>query len=250
MRKAAKSGGRGGGPRGTVLANIAAMSYRTALLVPYALAVVACGEPVLTGESRPRVDCRTGTYLCPTKVYTGRSAGRTFKTIFWTSLAQPIWSLEDPSLGAIYPITPPTDAEPPAVSWAMVVTFMPGVTSVRAADGPDVMTANLVVQPYDDAAALDAGQARFYVPADPGGARTACADCHNGVSTGLDFGNDLTARQDLERFTDEEILAAIETGAFPDGRVLQGVDHRWDLTAAERAGIAPFLRSITPKAED
>jgi len=182
----------------------------------------------------------TGTFLCPTTAYTGYDPGHTYKTPFSTSLKNVTWSLDDPTIGEIYEVSAPESYRDFGASWAMVETFKAGTTTVHARSGNQDLTATLTVTAYDTQV-VEAGRNRYYTPANPGGKRIACSDCHTAVN-GADH-----SPLEMEVFTDDEILSAIVTGAYPDGYVLKNVDHKWDLTDAERAGIVPYLRSLAPK---
>jgi hypothetical protein len=205
------------------------------------LGLAACGDDG-SGKlyDHGPVHACTGTFLCPTMAYTGFDGQRDFKTPFSTSLTNVTWSLEDPSMGEIYEVNAPQSYKDFGQSWAMVKTFKPGTTKVFAESGGQKLEATLVVTAYT-ASVVNAGSDRYYTPANPGGAREACVTCH-GNAQGADH-----SPLEMEVFTDDEILAAIVDGAYPDGYVLMNVDHKWALTDAERAGIVPYLRSLAPK---
>jgi hypothetical protein len=70
---------------------------------------------------------------------------------------------------------------------------------------------------------------------------TKCAGCHE-LSNGVDHSPTW-----LAFYADADVLAAVTTGKYADGRVLKGVNHKWELTDAEKTGILAYLRSIPPK---
>jgi hypothetical protein len=183
----------------------------------------------------------TGTFLCPTTAYTGYDPGHTYKTPFSTSLKDVTWSLDDPTIGEIYTVDAPLSYKDFGSSWAMVKTFKSGTTTVHAKSGSQDLTATLIVSEYDTAI-VEAGRNRYYTPDNPGGQRIACSDCHTAVN-GADH-----SPLEMEVFTDDDILSAVINGKYAsDGYVLKNVDHRWNLTDAEKAGIVPYLRSLQPK---
>ena len=47
-------------------------------------------------------------------------------------------------------------------------------------------------------------------------------------------------------YSDIEILNVIRTGAYYDGEML-AIEHSWNLTEQEAAGIVPYLRSLPPR---
>nr|MBA3819996.1 hypothetical protein [Deltaproteobacteria bacterium] len=82
--------------------------------------------------------------------------------------------------------------------------------------------------------------ARYHAPTDAGPERLACASCH-AIEGGADHSPLVAAL-----FTDAELTSVIMTGLFPAGMVLD-IEHTWALTESERAGVAPYLRSLAPR---
>ena len=124
-------------------------------------------------------------------------------------------------------------------SWGLVDVLGAGTTMVTATSGSQSATAMLVVTQYTQEQ-VAVGRKRYYEPDNPGGARQACNDCHGSVQ-GADH-----SPLEMAYFPDDQVLKAIVDGKYDDGYVLQGVDHRWNLTDEEAQGIVPFLRSLAP----
>lgn len=70
--------------------------------------------------------------------------------------------------------------------------------------------------------------------------RAACASCH-GLTNGVD-----PSPGSLSSHTDD-IISAITTGKYQSGRALRGADHAMNLTDAEKLGIVPYLRALSPR---
>ena len=123
----------------------------------------------------------------------------------------------------------------------MVTSKKAGTTKVTAVSGDQKVSATIVVAQYD-AAKVAEGSKRYNNPDNAAEAqRDACVGCH-GLANGADH-----SPLQMAYFADDEILSAITTGAYPDGYELRGVNHAWNVTDAEKAGIVPYLRSLAPR---
>jgi hypothetical protein len=196
-------------------------------------------------------------------VYLGYDGAATFEgaaALFFgpslDALPDVTWEAGDEALLAIETI-PPTEAFPIAV--ALVGSKAAGSTTLTAvmdigtapsadevgdgcqASGTTVRCTYAVEIASYTAAQLQAGEARYRMPANAEGdaTRQACAACHENESS-------MAPRHDplwLSSFSDSNILPAIKAGVAGDGYELQ-VEHSWNLTPEEEAGIVPFLRSL------
>lgn len=186
-------------------------------------------------------------YVFPFVAYTGYDGTNTYKVPFSTNLTENVtWEVADPTIASIVSVPAPEIYAEFGESWAMITTLKAGTTTVTAVSGATRVDAELIVAEYDPAV-VAAGEVRYTAPANPEGAqRTACASCH-AQANGVDH-----SPLELAFFQDADILSAITTGMYPateeyDGYVLQGVNHMWNLDAAEQAGIVPYLRALAPR---
>ena len=123
---------------------------------------------------------------------------------------------------------------------------------------------------YNDGVAMTMGMG---APPD-GGYRYACTDCHaaHGSDSGAGAGfNDVAhTPEQTGGYTDEQLLAIVQTGTVPGydneggtARADAGYFdpsivpyrawhqfHQWGLTTAEQKGIVVYLRSLTPTAQN
>jgi len=180
-------------------------------------------------------------YLFPSEAHSGFDGTHTFLVPFSTNLTDVTWSVADPDIASVAPAAAPEEYAEFGETWALVTTKKAGTTKIIAAAGGKQVEATLTVAPYDGAQ-VTAGEMRYVNPDDASGAqRNACASCH-ALANGVDH-----SPLALAFYDDESILAAITTGTYPDGYVLRGVNHMWNLTDAERPGIVPYLRSLQPR---
>src|SRR5690606_21379652 len=88
------------------------------------------------------------------------------------------------------------------------------------------------------------GQSRYNQGAADDATRVACASCH-GLANGVDHSPLFSSF-----WTDQQLIEMVETGRieFGDGEAYEarGVNHVFNLTEEERAGVAAYLRSLTP----
>jgi hypothetical protein len=199
----------------------------------------ATDRPPDHGPLRPPAG--SGPYVYPDIAYTGCDGVSSMLVPLATNLQGVVtWTVSDINLASVAPASAPQTYAEFGENWALVETFKAGTVTVTATDASgQSVTSTIVISKYEPAV-VQAGRQRYYEPTNPGGARKACNTCHGGIQ-GTDH-----SPLELEFFQDDEILHAITEGAYPSGYVLQTVDHRWNLTAEEAAGIVPFLRSLHP----
>jgi len=185
-------------------------------------------------------------FVYPTTAYTGFDGTNTYKVPVGTNLTNVTWTIDDPTFADIAAVAAPTGTEFSRFggTWAMVTTRKAGTTKITATGGGKTVTAALVVTTYTTAN-LAVGDTRYNTPADATAAqRASCASCHK-LANGADHSPLV-----LEWYKDDEILSAVTTGVYPaaaGGYVLQGVNHAWNLTDAEKLGIVPYLRALPPR---
>lgn len=180
-------------------------------------------------------------YVFPDTANTGFDGTNTFKVPISTNLANATWEVEDPSIVDVAVAQAPPEYAEFGESWALVTTKKAGTTKVSAVSGAKRVSATIVVTAYQ-AADVAAGSKRYNNPDDATAAqRSACVGCH-GLANGVDH-----SPLQMAYYADDEILSAITTGMYPDGYTLRGVNHAWNVTDAEKAGIVPYLRSLAPR---
>ena len=212
--------------------------------------LVACGSPgggAEPGDDDPGTDeplpvpDPSEDYVFPDTVHSGFDGTSTFKVPLSTNLTEAVtWEVEDPSILDVTTVGAPPEYADFGETWAMVTTKKAGSTKVTAVSGTRKASATVVVEAYDSTA-VAAGAARYTTDDPAGGQRVACISCH-GLANGVDH-----SPLQMAYYADDEILSAITTGMYPDGYTLRGVNHAWDVTDAERAGIVPYLRSLVPR---
>ena len=178
-------------------------------------------------------------YVFPATLYTGYDGQRSFKAPLATDMKDAVWEVEDPTILQVMSTNAPANYENFGEDWVLIETYKAGTTKVFATAGGTRAEATVIVSNYDrDIVTI--GQNRYY-DMNGIGDRLACAACHN-QPQGADH-----SPLEMEFFEDADILLAITDGMYPDGYVLKGVDHRWNLTAEEAQGIVPYLRALAPK---
>jgi hypothetical protein len=233
--------------------SIATSLFATSL---FAIAATACGGSGSPSGSGP--DAGTGgstdgggeippppsdeDYIYPDTAHTGFDGMHTFKVPVSTNLTGTVsWQIADPSIGDITPVATPPEYVDFGETWALVTTKKAGTTTVTATSGGKSVTGMLVVSAYA-AADVSTGEKRYNMPDNPTGTqRNACVSCH-GLANGVDH-----SPVAMAYYADDEIISVVTTGMFPDGYVLQGVNHAWNFTDAEKQGIVPYLRALPPK---
>jgi hypothetical protein len=69
-------------------------------------------------------------------------------------------------------------------------------------------------------------------------ARHACQSCHEAVDI---------SPSGVAEHSDAELIAATVDGVNPEGGPVDSPDHRYALSAAERRGLAAYLRALPPR---
>ncbi len=180
-------------------------------------------------------------YVFPPIAHSGYDGNSTFTMPLATNLTDVTWEVEDPTIAVIAPTFASEELSVYGKTWGMVTTLKPGTTKVFAISGTRRAEATIVVSAYQPAD-VAAGRKRYYEPDNASGpGRTACVDCHGQIQTGADH-----SPLEIEFFSDADVITAIVDGQYPDGYVLQNVNHVWNLTEAERVGIVPYLRTLSP----
>ncbi len=182
-------------------------------------------------------------YVFPPLANSGFDGTNVFKVPLATNLTGAVtWEIEDPTILDQAPAPVPPQYADYGETWVMLITKKAGTTKVFAVLGDKRIEATVVVTAYDPAQ-VAAGAMRYAAPADATGAgRTACASCHQAAG-GADH-----SPVEIAFFPDSDILTAITTGMYPDGYVLlEGTNHAWNVTDAEKVGIVPYLRSLPPR---
>lgn len=199
-----------------------------------------------TGDAgREELDAAPEHHLMPEVAHTGFDGSNTYEVPVYTTLEEAVFALDDDAIATIEPVELPPDLEEVlgafGKSWAMITTRQAGTTSFSATAGDIRLEATLEVLAYDpDDVAV--GAQRYNDPANPNATtRIACQDCHGGPD-GVDHTPLATSY-----FTDADLLQIIADGLYPEGGEVNGGNHHWDLTAAEAAGIVPYLRSLHPR---
>lgn len=187
----------------------------------------------------------------PAAVYTGFDGVHTFQVPMSAAGGGLTWSIHDATIAKLEPDPASFDrafdrALDPAHGGAdergavVVTALAPGTTEVTVAAGRATATRTLVVQRYT-AASYAIGERRYNTLGDAGERRAACASCH-GLTNGVD-----QSPASLSLHTDDDLLSAITTGRYQSGRALRGADHAMNLTDAEKQGIVPYLRALSPR---
>jgi hypothetical protein len=169
------------------------------------------------------------------------------------------WESDDESIVTVEAVDPPPDAPSARGTWAMLTTHGAGTTTVTATLDEYTVTAEIIIAAYTPEQ-VDTGDTRYHDEAGTGD-RVACASCHEAPG-GADHSPTQMAFHD-----DDAILLAATDGHYPDlcvtdagdectcdtegcdtepGYVL-GLEHTWEFTVDEAAGIVPYLRSLPPR---
>jgi hypothetical protein len=228
-------------------------AWRRSSLILLGLTLLGCGSDS-GGGSAAGADAGPGgdeplppppkgdDYLFPETAHTGFDGSHEFKVPLSTGFTGTVtWDVADPSIVDVAPAMAPPEYADYGESWALATSKKAGTTQVTAISGDKRVSATIVVTAYD-ATDVAAGETRYNMPENPTGEqRNACVSCH-GLANGVDH-----SPLQMSFYADDEILAAITTGMYPDGYVLTGVNHAWNVSAAEKQGIVPYLRSLPPK---
>ena len=183
--------------------------------------------------------------LMPRVAHTGFDGTNSYQVPVYTTLEDATFAIEDDAVASIEPVELSPELEDVlgtfGKSWAMITTRAAGTATFSATAGDVHLEATLEVLAYD-AADVAVGRGRYNDPASPNDTdRIACKDCHGGPD-GVDHTALATSYLD-----DAEMLAIITEASYPDGGQVNGGNHTWQLTAAEAAGIVPYLRSLEPR---
>lgn len=116
-----------------------------------------------------------------------------------------------------------------------------GSTVIKLKLGTQESSTTLQISAYTPAQ-IAAGKARYNTAVAGATPSPACKSCHNGSGNAPDHSPLLFAA-----FSDAGLLQTIETGVNGDDGYTTSITHKWTFnSAAEKASIVPFLRSIDP----
>ena len=244
------------------------MSLMRPLLAVLFSTAAACGSDGGGGggssypDAGPELNDPESARLFPLEIHTGYDGSAEFRVPVYTDLSKHVfgeaqWSTGDSSIVQVEPVDEPSQYPSRGV-WAMLTTKGPGQTTVTATIGDYLVGSTVTVASYTPAQ-VAAGQARYN--GNGTGDRVSCASCHQQAG-GVDHSPTEMAHHD-----DDALLTVITEGHYPDlcvtdegdectcgtsgcetepGYVLS-VEHQWNLTEDEAAGIVPYLRSLAPR---
>ncbi len=199
----------------------------------------------------------------PPLIHTGYDGTDNFLVPVSTDLSNQVegqvsWASDDPSVATVESVETPAGYPATRGVWAMITSAGSGQTTVSATIGAYTVSAEVLVAAYDSAQ-VSAGDTRYHT--DEADDRRACASCHEAAG-----GADHTPTE-MAFHDDAALLVVITEGHYPDecltdegdpcscgsggcevvpGYVLS-IDHTWNLTETEAAGIVPYLRSLAPR---
>jgi hypothetical protein len=199
----------------------------------------------------------------PPTVHSGSDGVHEFRVPVSTDLSNQVegavsWATGDSSVATAESVATPDGVPPSRGVWAMITTTGDGQTSVTATIGRYSVSGEVLVAAYTSEQ-VAAGDTRYHT--DGTDDRQACASCHQ-AEGGVDHTPTEMAFHD-----DAALLTVITQGHYPDqcltdegdpctcdtagctlvpGYVLS-IDHTWNLTETEAAGIVPYLRSLPPR---
>lgn len=123
----------------------------------------------------------------------------------------------------------------------LVTSVKAGSTVVTAKYGALEEKAKFQITAYTPAQ-VASGKARYNTAVGGATPSPACASCHNGSGNAPSHSPTF-----LASYSDPSILSVVETGLNTDLDFELSVPHKWTFnSAAERASIVPYLRSIDP----
>jgi hypothetical protein len=185
--------------------------------------------------------CGQADFLFPPQAYSGFDGTHSFKVPFVTSLAGALtWTASDPTIATVTAIDPakvPTAVAQPGLQWAMVTTTKAGTVTIKITNGTLQLSAKLTVTAYTTDQ-YNAGQTRYMTA--PTGI-IACTTCHSGAG-GVDHTPTVTAVD-----SDSDLVSAITTATYPNGRTLNAPNHMFALSDGEKSGLVAYIRALAPK---
>lgn len=210
---------------------------RSGLLIVF-VALWGCSS---SSSDTPRNNSTSALEIFPPQIYTGFDGTRTYKApaIAVNASSATTWTIGDPSIASL---APEDNGE-----HVMVTALKAGETTITAKSGSQSSTAQLKVYAYTGDQ-WQSGSARYTNSSDAN--NPACVTCH-----GNNKGPDHTPTE-VDADSDDEIENTFLTGVDPEGRaikdysefasLLQGKDHKWTVSTAERVGLVAYMRSLTP----
>jgi len=199
----------------------------------------------------------------PPIVHTGFDGSHEFRVPVSTDLSNQVegevsWATDDSAVATVESVATPDGYPPSRGVWAMITTTGAGQTTVTASASRYSVSGQILVAAYT-AEQVTAGDTRYHT--DGADDRRACSSCHEAAG-GVDH-----TPTEMAFHEDAALLTVITEGHYPDqcltdegdpctcdssgctrvpGYVLS-VDHTWNLTESEAAGIVPYLRSLPPR---
>ncbi len=162
------------------------------------------------------------------------------------------WKVADPSIADVVSAdAPPWYAEVQKeepdlkLQFGMLTAKKVGKTKITVSNGETESEADLEVVAYT-AAQIAVGETR-YKKGEGTANRRPCAGCHES-QTGTPHDPYW-----VSGLSDEEILHSVTVGSYEwDGKTheINGGNHKWNLTDAEKTGILAYLRSRNPEGFD
>jgi hypothetical protein len=233
-------------------------------LLPLAVACTTGGDGGGSPDGGGRPDGNPeAAVVVPAVVHTGFDGAHQFQVPVSTDLSNQVegedsWTTGDPSVATVEPVATPSGHPAARGVWGMITAVGAGETTVSATIAGYTVSAEVLVASYSSDQ-VTAGDTRYNT--DEGGDRASCASCHQ-AGGGADHTPTEMALHD-----DAALLVVVTEGHYPDqcltdegepcscgsggcevvpGYVLS-VDHTWNLTETEAAGIVPYLRSLAPR---
>jgi hypothetical protein len=206
---------------------------------------VAGAEDAKPGQEEQFTD-----FLMPFAIHTGFTGGaEQFRVPLSTDLTGTLtWKVADPSIASVASSEAPPwyadfQKEVPDVklSFGMLTAKKAGTTKVTVSNGTKEFESEVSVTAYTSAQ-ITAGKTR-YKTGEGTANRQPCAGCHE-AAKGPPHDPGWVAE-----LSDDEVLHSVQVGSYDwEGKTheLNGGNHKWNLTEAEKKGILGYLRSLNP----
>ncbi|HET9953728.1 MAG TPA: Ig-like domain-containing protein [Polyangiaceae bacterium] len=177
----------------------------------------------------------------PPQLFSGFDGMHTYKApaIAVNKSGAVTWTIADASIASL---APADDGE-----HVTITSLKAGETTITATSGAQKSTVPLKVYSYTTQQ-WDAGHTRYTTAADAN--NPECIACHS-----KNAGPDHTPTE-VDADPDTEIQNTFLTGVDPEGRpikdnsefayLLQGKNHTWKVTDAEKSGLVAYMRSLEP----
>ena len=224
-------------------------------LVSAALWMVACASSTDDAHAGSTHDADEAALpsaltIFPDKIYTGFDGTNKYLSpiIAVSNKGNVSWTIDDPTIASIDLNSVDPKAKPGGVN-IVLTALKPGTTKLHATDGTQKAEATLTVLSYP-VSQYEAGKVRYAKA--PNEKNPACNECH---APGK--GPDHTPTE-LDADTDEQVQNTFLSGVDPENRpidyegafktILNGHDHKWEVTADEKVGLVAYMRALKPLA--